>query len=195
MQLDFLKKAKKNEIMALTVAICGVVIAVYYFLFLAPIASKLPSLFRETARVQDKINKAELAIKSMPKIKKEIKELESREDFYNSKLPSEEEFPAVLKSLSTMAKDTGVKITKILPVKEAAVSADDNAYSGIYRQEVIAIDAQCGYHQLGAFISQLENAERFMELVDIKIEAGGVSPKRHNVQLIVNTFILKSEDK
>ena len=196
MDLNFLKKANKNEIMGLTGLACLVVIVGYYLLFLAPVASKFALLFRETSKLQNMINKAELSINSMPKIKSEIGELKSKEEFYSSKLPREEEFPAMLENLSGMARNAKVKITKILPVKNPdASSEEEGAGLKIYSEEAIVINAQCGYHQLGAFVAELESAERFMEISDIKIEAGRVNPKRHNVQLIVKAFILKSEKK
>ena len=195
MRLDFLKKAKKSEIMMLTIIICGLIIGGYHFLFLSPVVSRLSFLFRETSRIQNRINKAEISIDSAPRIKKEIKELKAKEVFYSNKLPREEEFPAILEDLSGMAQSSRVKITKILPMKDSRVSSEEDAGSGIYSQKAILINAQCGYHQLGAFIAELEGAERFMEVSDIRIEAGRINPKRHNVQLIVKTFILKGENK
>lgn len=192
--LDFLKKAKKTEIIAFTAMVCIGIIVAYYFIFLTPVVSKLSYLLRESSKVQTNINKAELTMKALPKVKSEIEQLRSKEAFYGTKLPREEEFPAVLESLSTMARDTGVKITKILPMKDLKAAQKD-ARLAIYNQQAILVDAQCGYHELGTFIAELENAERFMEVSDIRIEAGGVNPKRHNIQLIVKTFILKGESK
>lgn len=186
-----MKKAKKNEIIIYTVAASCIVFVGYYFLFLSPVISRFLSVFRKVATVQSKLNEAELSINRMPKIKEEIEELRNKADFYSNKLPKEEEFPVVLESLSDMAKNADVKITKILPVKSSTTFSEGNIQSDIYDQKEISIDAQCGYHQLGEFIAELENAERFMEVSDIKIETGKANPKRHNVQLTVKTFILK----
>jgi len=195
MRLDFLKKAKKNEIMAFTAILCAAIVVGYYIFFLSPVISKLAFLFRESYDLNGKISKAEIAVNSMEKIKKEIRELESREDFYSTKLPKEEEFSAILENLSGMAKHTRVKITKIQPRKETRGSLEELSETPrICSRRSILINAQCGYHQLGAFIMELENAERFMEISDIKIDAGTVNPKRHDVQLIVSAYILKGEE-
>jgi type IV pilus assembly protein PilO len=193
MKLDFLKKAKKSELLAFTVMVCVIILIGYYFLFLAPVVSKLPSLFRESSELQTKISKAELSMNSIPRMKREIEELKSRETLYGTKLPKEEEFPAVLENLSSMARNSGVRITKIMPKKDTQAGSQAAPESEIYRQQAILIDAQCGYHQLGTFIAELESAERFMEISDIKIESGKANPKKHNVQLIVKTFILKGD--
>ena len=191
--LDFLKKAKKNEILAFTVFVCIGIFVGYYFIFLSPVTAKLSSLLQDVSRLQHKLDKAELSINNVPRMKKELEGLREKAEFYSRKLPKEEEFPAILESLSEMARSTGVKITKILPLKGAGTISEDKLGREIYSQQEILINAQCGYHQLGTFIAELENAERFMDVSDIKIEAGKLNPKRHNVQLTVKTFILKSE--
>jgi hypothetical protein len=49
---------------------------------------------------------------------------------------------------------------------------------------------------LGNFLTDLENADRFMKLVDINIKANESAPKRHSVELMVATYILlKDKEK
>jgi len=195
MQLDFLKKAKKNEIIAFTGLICAVILVGYFFLFLNPITSKLVDLSRKLSKLQSDLAIADLAIGSMPKLEKEVGELKNRTISYSNRLPKEEEFPALLESLSTMAQNTDVKITKIVPIKDTEAAPVEKASPpGIYQEKGILINAQCGYHQLGMFISELESAERFMEIFDITIESVKMMPRRHNVQLIVKTFVLKDKN-
>lgn len=191
MRLDFLKKITKNEIVAFSIIGCFIVFILYYFLFLSPVISKFLSVFHDVSKAQSKLYSTEVSIDGVPKVRKEIEELKSKASFYSSKLPREEEFPEILESLSNMAQNAGVKITKILPIKGFSTSAEENVHAGIYEQKEISINAQCGYHELGAFIAELENAARFMEVSDIRIEAMRTNPKQHNVQLIVKTFILK----
>ena len=196
MELDFLKKAKKNEILALTALIGAIILVGYFLLFLNPMLSKLFDLSRKVSKLESDINIADLAIGSAPKLEKEIEDLKSKAMSYSNKLPREEELPALLENLSTMAQNTDIKITKIFPTKDAETAADPKAAkSGIYQEKGISINAQCGYHQLGTFISEMEGAERFMEISDITIESVKTTPKRHNVQLIVKTFVLKDKAK
>ena len=195
MELNFLKKAKKKQVMTFMVVVCFFIVVGYFFLFFPPVMSKLTFLFQNVSRLRIRIDAAEISINSMPKLKRGIEEIRSKVDFYSNKLPREEEFPSVLENLSDMAQDAGVKITKILPSKDSQISVEGEASSDIYQQKEILISAQCGYHQLGAFIAALENAERFMEVSHIEIESGRVNPKRHSVQLTVKTFILKGESE
>lgn len=194
MRPDFIKKATKNEIMAFTVLICVMVIVGYFFLFLSPLIAKLSNVSRKVSKLKGDLTIADFAIGDMPKLGSEIEELKKNAIVYSNKLPKEEEFPALLESLSRMAQNTDVKITKILPAKDTETHAPEKSTLCIYQERKILIDAQCGYHQLGTFISELENAERFMEISNITIESLKAAPRRHNVQLIVKTFILKDKN-
>ncbi len=196
MQFDFLKKAKKNEIIAFTFLICAFILAGYFFLFLNPAVLRIMDLSSKISKLQSDLTIADLAISGMPKLEKEVADLKNKAVAYSNKLPREEEFPALLESLSMMAQNTDVKITKITPIKDTeAQFAEKKALSVIYQEKGILINAQCGYHQLGTFVSELENAERFMEISDITIESVAATPRQHKVQLIVKTFILKDKNR
>ena len=101
-------------------------------------------------------------------------------------LPAEQEIPKLLEDLSDMAKRANVKILGITPMasKQEAQPAE------IYQEIPILINAKSGYHELGKFLSDLENAGRFMKVADIKIKENKVSPKKHDVELLVLTYKL-----
>lgn len=192
---DILKTAKKSDIRVIATIVCAVIFISYYFFFLSPLIAKFMFVFREVSSAHGNLDKAELSISRMPRIKREIDELSAKAGFYSNKLPKEEEFPAVLENLSDMAQNARVKITKILPIQDSGAIFAEGSSREIYRQREISIDAQCGYHQLGAFLAELESAERFMEVSDIKIEANRTNPKRHSVRLMVKTFLLHGEEQ
>ena len=186
-----MKKAKKSEITAFVILACCIVFACYYLTFLSPAISRFLSLYREVSATQCKLDAAELSIDRTAQIKKEIDLLKHKADFYRNKLPKEEEYPEVLESLSKIAKSAGVKITKILPSRDVIEHSERDPGTDIYTKRIINITAQCGYHQLGKFIAEMESAERFMEVSDISITSLKTSPKRHDILLLVNTYILK----
>ena len=61
--------------------------------------------------------------------------------------------------------------------------------SAIYEELPIALTARSGYHELGAFINQLENSERIFMVKTIEIKADPSDPKRHHATLVVETFV------
>ena len=94
-----------------------------------------------------------------------------------------------------MYKRQDIKIVGIVPAMSYLKDDKSVKKSQIYREIPILITAKSGYHELGSFLNNLENADRFMKVVDIDIKANKTSPKKHDVELMVCTYILLAENK
>ena len=101
-------------------------------------------------------------------------------------LPGEDNIPALLESISGMAKNANMRIAGIVPI---AVKDSTNA-NRVYGEIPINITAKAGYHELGRFISSIENSDRFMRIIDIQINGDKSSPRMHNVDLILAAYVL-----
>jgi len=64
------------------------------------------------------------------------------------------------------------------------------AGSAVYKEIPIMVTAKAGYHEVGRFIASLENSDRFMKVVDIQIKADRALPRKHDVELLVVTYVL-----
>ncbi|NQS99786.1 MAG: type 4a pilus biogenesis protein PilO, partial [Candidatus Omnitrophica bacterium] len=60
----------------------------------------------------------------------------------------------------------------------------------IYYGVPILVKAECRYHQLGRFLNELERADRFMKISDIKIKARPDRPETLYIQLIIVTYVM-----
>lgn len=134
-------------------------------------------------RVRDAVSKTGLYEKTITSYGEKI-------DRYEKMLPAEKEIPALLEDLSAMARDSNIKILGITPVVAAPEKNNRPRAAGIYQEIPILINAKSGYHELGDFINNLENARRFMKVIDIGIRANKGTPEKHDVELIVMTYIL-----
>ncbi len=72
MDLSFLKKVKKKQIMTFMVVACFFILVGYSFIFLKPVISKLTFLFQNVSELRIRLGTAEISINSMPKLKREI---------------------------------------------------------------------------------------------------------------------------
>lgn len=113
---------------------------------------------------------------------------------YEKKLSKEKELPVLLESISKMARSSNVKILGITPLSELrkASGRSAGAKSDIYQEVPIRIMAQSGYHELGQFITKLENDERYMQVTDLRIKTNSSSSKRHLVQFVVYAYTFTS---
>jgi type IV pilus assembly protein PilO len=123
-------------------------------------------------------------------LKKKFDEYDSKIEVYEKKLPAQQEIPDLLESLSKMARNADISIVGITPVPS---KLQKDRKGQVYKEIPILITAKSGYHELGRFLSNMENTDRFMKVVDIKIRANAAAPKRHDVELMVYTYVLSGE--
>ena len=126
-------------------------------------------------------------ISSIDGLKKQVAQYQDKIQRYEGMLPAEQEIPKLLEDLSQMAKESNVKIVGLTPLqsKQGSQGPDE-----IYQEIPIRISARSGYHELGKFLSNLENSDRFMKVADIKIKENKATPKKHDVELLVLTYVL-----
>ena len=165
----------------------ALVILLYLGLFLGPGIKGAFRLFSEVSQLRANIVNTQRQWAQIDKTKEKISQLSKRISYYEVKLPSEKEVPAVLGYLSDSARELNVRLIEIKPVEE-----EDKKQKGLsYYSVPILLKAESGYHQLGRFLNRLETADRFMKISDIKIAVGHEKANIHKVQLTVITYVMK----
>lgn len=183
-QLD-LKNAKQVTIIA--VAATAGFLYLYVNFLLLPQISGITKAYKKLNNISSEVKAAERDVSKVDGLRKQVEASRDRIESYERTLPAGQEIPKLLSDLSDMAKRSGVKIVGItpLPPKDDKVPAQT-----IYQEIPILISAKSGYHELGKFISNLETSDRFMKVADISIKSNKASPKRHDVEILVLTYIL-----
>ncbi|MFH1045462.1 MAG: type 4a pilus biogenesis protein PilO [Candidatus Omnitrophota bacterium] len=161
----------------------------YMLVLFLPKAKAIVRNASQAAKVKVEIVKLEKDWAGSSAIEQRINQLNEKIDFYEKELPGEKEVPAVLRYLSESARKLNVKITEIKPADQNEIPGEES--SAIYFSVPILLKAECGYHQLGRFISDLESADRFMKISDIKIMQNSTDPVSHYVRLTVVTYVLR----
>jgi len=161
---------------------CGVVTCLF---LTAPQIVLLGRTSREISEKKMILGTLDGGIKNFAALEKELEDLnDAYADFVN-RLPPQKEFPVFLELLSEMAKKNNVKIVAIEPQK----LIDDPTL--FFVTIPVFLDAYCGYHDLGKFISALENAEKFMRIDNIKISGDDTGSGNHQIFLAIHTFCLR----
>ena len=180
-----LKNTKQVAIIAAVVGIAALYSYINYLLL--PQIQNVAKSYGKLSRIRAEVKIAQRAVSEIEGLKKQVAKYQGKIESYERMLPAEQEIPKLLGDLSEMAKTSGVKIVGITPFqpKQEAQSVER-----IYQEKPILINAKSGYHELGKFLADLENADRFMEVVDINIKVNNATPKRHDVELLVLTYVL-----
>jgi len=188
-------KDRRTQVMLLTVIVVLASAVLYLYFIFVPQVIRVYEHSVDIGKMKSELKSAHSVITGFEKLKNGLKEDSQKVESYEKKLPAEQEIPALLENLSKMAKDSNIKIVSIVPAI-SYFKDDKPANNGlIYREIPILITARSGYHELGHFLSNLENADRFMKVVDINIKANKLSPREHDVELMVCTYILLPENK
>ena len=124
---------------------------------------------QKTARIKDKLIE-------------EINALRESIVYYERRIPGEKATSWLLIELSRVARATGIKYFSILPMAEEKKE--------LFIRVPIKIDIQCGYHNLGKFLSKIENSQRFMNADNIVVIPDSSNPLKHRVSMIISTFML-----
>lgn len=188
--IDF-KNTQTQRILAAGLIFLIVFVLYLYFVFVPQIV-RVPKLFGKVGKITAELKSAKSTSAEMEGLKEKLAEYNEKVEWYEKKLPVEQEIPNLLEDLSDMAKGSNIKITSIMP---APAAPENNAQrqSKLYKEIPIRITARSGYHELGRFLSNLENSDRFMKVTNIGIKSNKTSPKQHDIELTVCTYILFKE--
>ena len=188
-------KDPRTQTLFLAVLVILIAVALYLYFIFVPQVIRVFDLTVNAGKMKSELRSARVMITDFERLKNDLKERSLKVESYEKKLPAEQEIPALLENLSNMAKDSDIKIIGIVPAMSYLKDNKPVKKSRIYREIPILITAKSGYHELGHFLSNLENADRFMKVADIDIKFNKVTPKKHDVELMVCTYILLPENK
>ena len=185
-RFQFAKSQKEKTLLTLLVAV--IFIVAYFHLLIRPAIGKLMELTPKVSTLRRNLSGARTLIMNRPIIERRQSELKQKIDEFEKIFPREREIPKLLKKLSGIANESGVKIVGTKPIGLEEYGQDDGGE--IYQVIPIEIIARSGYHELGDFLQKLEMDKRFVMIKDLKISADTNSIKKHNVRIIAETFVL-----
>ena len=185
-----LKKLFSDKHTAINFSVTILVIVLYLCLLFVPKVKQIFSGLSAASQLKRQIIHTQKQWKDIAGLKKQVKLLQEKKDYYEKILPNEKEIPAILEYLSYAAKQLHVRISEIKPLKQKQDKQKDKSKikPSLYYRVPILVQAECGYHALGHFINRLENADRFMKISDIKIFARPNNARIHRVQLLIVTY-------
>ena len=181
----------KNQVLILSILVIAIILVVYFYFFLKPEISAVRKVLPKVGALNKDIKEVNKQIDSIGELKARINVLKEKVGQYETRLPTKKEIGSILNHLSALASQEDIKITGIkeLETIKGEMQEGEQAYSGV----PIEIDMKSGYHQLGKFISEIENSDRLMKIDDLEIKSTSENLTEHDVKLIVSSFVLVKE--
>ncbi len=174
-------------------AILGLAVVVFIALDILIIArpqlASLMALNEKSKQLKLNINELSDNKLRLPKFRITLDDARVQLKDFEAMVHKEDEIPSVLKIISTLANEYGVKIDQLVPQKSDGVILVTNT-EGKYTSLSILVLARAGYHDLGRFLNRLQQESVFWQLDSIDIAADDRDVGRHAVKMQMKILIL-----
>ena len=189
---------REQKMLALVIGLGTIILWVYASFIVGPLMREIGELGRQVREARERLKVIRVATANEGTLRDQQRQLQEVVASMQQLLPSEEELPAVIESLSDMAGQSQVKIQTIFPQRPGSDGAgrkDKDKASAVgpqpqevYKEVMIQIDALAGFHQLGSFLSQVEQAEKPMRVASLRITQDSKETKRQRVKLLLQSY-------
>jgi type IV pilus assembly protein PilO len=186
---DFKADIIKHQKLIIYGIITLLLVIANYNLFLRPTLASLSQTGPKLNQAKRQLAADQAMVSNIPMYKAQIERMREAMFSHQKQFSTKQEIADLLKNLSEVARDSGVKIVSIKP-HPLIDTPSLNIGQSAYQKFPISIKAVCAYHQLGLFLNKLENDNTFMRVSDIKIVSDQKEPAQHLVYILVNTYIL-----
>ncbi|MCQ9208018.1 MAG: type 4a pilus biogenesis protein PilO [Omnitrophica bacterium] len=186
-----LTKVKKEHLLVISIILIITIGLVAYNNVLKPLLGRISVVSGQIKEKKRKIQRAEVSFQTLAVLEDEIRAIKIKSDYYEQKLQAPAEMPQILKELNQMAERLKVKIVSVNPLeREETVLPGSEEF---LLETPLRIKLQCGYHQLGVFINQIENSTRLMKISELKISSDSRDIWTQQVELVVTNYGLVSQ--
>ena len=168
----------------------------YSVYLVAPLMQEAAEIGEQVGLARDQLRALEAATANEAAVQAQHRQLSDTVKSLRNLLPPEEELPLAIELLSNLAGQAQVKIQTIFPQRPGSAKTGESeeprtntaAGSLIYKDVIIQIDAQAGYHQLGTFLSLIESSKKPMEVASLRMSADPNDPQRHIIKLLIRSY-------
>ncbi len=184
-----LKKLEPKQFFALLGVTIIVVLAIDILLIVRPQIGVITALSAKTAQLKSDIDTLLVNKQRMGQMRLRLDGARHEARDFKAMVHREDEIPSVLKIVSTIANQYGVKIDQLVPQKSdgvVIVANEDGKYTGLS----ILVKARSGYHDLGRFLNRLEQEKVFWQIESLDITADEHDLARHAVKMQIKILIL-----
>ena len=200
-----LKLSPREQRTLLTVIGLGIVILwMYVAAIVRPLMREVGRLTQQLRAAREQLKLLEVSTANEDALREQHRQLEETVLVLRKLLPGEEELPAVIELVSDMASQAQVKIQTIFPQRPVGEGAgdktdkDENRDAGpkqpeVYKNVLIQIDALASFHQLGTFLSLVEQGDKPMQIANLRLIQDPKEMKRLRIKMLLRSYFAPSE--
>ena len=158
-------------------------LALPYFLLISPAATRIATLRAQRDSVQRELAQARRDVAEMEQLRREIAVLEQRIALIKDKLPTEREMPALYRTVSDAAFQSGVAVALFQPGAPRITE--------YYTEVPIAVSGETGYHPLGEFFERLAGLPRVVNVIEWRLAGLAKGTRTVKADLTLATYMYR----
>ena len=192
MALDFkdLGKLKWYYQVVIVTAVCGGLLALFWYQFLTPIDADIQSRMSHLDDLQKTIAKSLQQQKQLAQIKKDAIELQQKLDMLKLVLPLERETDQIFRSVQQQATTSALRIVRVAP----RPTIDHE----VYTEWPIDMEVIGTFHNVGMFLDKIRQLPRIVNITGLKLgvraaEGDLAATQSVGATYVATTFVYKEE--
>jgi type IV pilus assembly protein PilO len=157
---SILKLPTPKKVLILVVILCAIA-GLYLWLFFVPVQDDLNAAQRELSKLESELNNSKAIARDLEKFKGQVEKLNEELKSALTQLPNEKEIPEILKTISSLGKESNLEFTLFRPKPEEPQQ--------FYAKVPIELVALGNYHNIGIFFDRVSKLPRIINVVDFNM--------------------------
>ena len=172
------KLPTQKKVMILGGILC-VLAGLYLYLFFLPWQDTMNVAKDELGKLTKELNESKAITRDLQKFKEQVERLNGELKSALTQLPNEKEIPEILKSISSLGKESNLEFTLFRPKPEVPQQ--------FYAQVPIELTALGNYHDIGKFFDKVSKLPRLINVVDFNMARAKDAKGRSENEILVKT--------
>jgi len=157
---SILKLPTPKKVLILVVILCAIA-GLYLYFFFVPVKDDLDAAQRELSKLESELNSSRAVAKELEKFKEQVAKLNEELKNALTQLPNEKEIPEILKTISSLGKESNLEFTLFRPKPEEPQQ--------FYAKVPIELVALGNYHNIGIFFDKVSKLPRIINVTDFNM--------------------------
>ena len=196
LSMDSILKLSTPKKVLILVAILCVIAGLYLYAFFLPRQDELKVAKGELSKLTKELNESRAIARDLQKFKEQVEKLNEELKNALTQLPNEKEIPEILKTISSLGKESNLEFTLFRPKPEEPQQ--------FYAKVPIELVVLGSYHNIGIFFDKVSKLPRIINVVDFNMTRAKDIKGKSETEILVKTSCMintyrfiekKSEEK
>ena len=167
-----------KKVLILVVILC-VIAGLYLYVFFLPWQDSMNVAKGELSKLTKELNESRAITRDLQKFREQVDKLNEELKNALTQLPNEKEIPEILKTISSLGKQSNLEFTLFKPKPEVPQQ--------FYAQVPIELTVLGSYHNIGMFFDKVSKLPRIINVVDFNMTRAKDVKGRSEAEVLVRT--------